>query len=248
MLKMFQILKNKRIYIISPHQDDAVLSCGGLMAQLSGKADITVVNLFTNGNKGPYTLSAKRFLNMLKEPDAVRLFEKRKLEDKTVLTKLKAKIINLDLEDAMFRRKNVSVIGKIVPEFDHVYPTYRWHFSKGISKIDYALADVEERLKKIVKSDDIVLAPYGIGGHVDHMIARRVCEKNFKSVILYSDFPYNVRTSYFGTKGRNFDRFILKPDLSAKEKLVKMYETQFLGLFPDTTLPSHEEIYFIKKK
>src|SRR5258708_6346967 len=127
--------KNFKCIFLSPHLDDAVLSCGTLLEQLAGKVDITVVNIFTNAHAKPYTLSAKRFLQLSDSyTDANDLYKERAKEDALLLNNLNIKSVNIGLEDAIFRRKShKSFLGKFIPEFDHSYPTYRWHVLKGIS-------------------------------------------------------------------------------------------------------------------
>src|SRR5260221_14357797 len=83
---------------VSPHFDDAVLSCGTLLTKLSGKTDITVINVFTKAHGKPYTLSArKNLIDSGKYSDADKLFGDREQEDKKALSKLSVKISNLGL-------------------------------------------------------------------------------------------------------------------------------------------------------
>src|ERR1019366_5047368 len=39
----------------------------------------------------------------------------------------------------------------------------------------------------------LVLAPLGVGGHVDHVLVRTAAEWSGARVVYYSDFPYNQR-------------------------------------------------------
>lgn len=244
-----QLSKYKKICIISPHFDDAALSCGGLMLRLGQKANMVVVNVFTKAHKGPYTISAKKFLKDAGYKDAVDMFAARQKEDKAALSGIKVRVINLGLQDALFRRKNkVSVLGKILPEIDHIYPTYRWHVVKGANQDVATKKALKGMLTKFVNKDVIVVAPYGIGGHVDHRIARSVCEELFTDLILYSDFPYNIRTKDYGRAPKNYTKVELSVDLNKKEELLKMYRTQFRGLFQGEKMPPHKEVFFVKVK
>jgi LmbE family N-acetylglucosaminyl deacetylase len=242
------ISKKKPCVIVSPHFDDSVLSCGTLLTQLSGKTKITVVNVFTQAHKAPYTLSARKFLMESGIKDATKLYGERLKEDSKALSHFKAKIVNLGLEDAIFRVKKTSgFLGKLLPEFSHVYPTYQWHVVKGISSQDHAIADLTTALKKVVTKDAVVLAPYAIGQHVDHQIVRKVCEQLFPDVIFYSDFPYNVRNGTYGEAGKDREKYVLQTNTKQKNALIQIYETQLNGLFPEGTIPAHKEVYFIPK-
>lgn len=241
--------KKRPCIVISPHFDDAVLSCGGLLLALSGKVDLTIVNVFTKAHGGPYTLSARKFLKDSHEDnDAIRLYQSRFEEDREALSKIKVKIINLGLQEALFRKKNKQhFLGNVLPEFDHVYPTYRWHITKTIASNDPAVSQLKKALKDLPSKNEFIFAPYGIGDHADHKVVRQVCEELFPSVILYSDFPYNVRSNEYGFEGEKMISYTLQPDFAQKNKLIQLYRTQFQGLFPDGKVPTHSEKYFVKK-
>lgn len=249
-MNVLKLSKYKSIYIVSPHFDDAALSCGSLILKLGPKANIIVVNIFTKAHKGPYTLSAKKFLkDSGGYRDATVLFNVRQQEDKQALLSTKVKIINLAFQDSLFRRKShVSVLGKILPEIDHIYPTYRWHILKSATGNDPAAEELRQKLAMFSSKDAVILAPYGIGGHIDHRITRSVCEDLFTNLILYSDFPYNARAGDYGEAPKDYKRVVQKVDLSKKERLLKNYKTQFQGLFGGGKMPSHKEVFFLKVK
>jgi len=244
-----KIIKEKKdCVIISPHFDDAVLSCGGLLEQLAGKTNITIANVFTAAHDKPYTLSAKQFLKASGNITALDLYKEREKEDKAVLSQFPVKVINLGLQEALFRRrKQQSFLGKFLPEFDHVYPTYRWHIVKRIAKDDYAVSELKKKLKIFKNKKRLIFAPYGIGEHVDHAIVRKVCEDLFDTVLFYSDFPYNRRLDTYGNPINNGKVYRLDPDIRKKTKLIKTYKTQFSGLFPNGKVTNHEEVYFSDK-
>jgi len=246
-----KIIKNKTECIfISPHFDDAILSCGDLLRQLAGKTKISIINVFTTAHSGPYTFSARKFLlDSGNYTDATKLFNAREIEDRVVLEKLRITQINLGLQDGLFRkRKTYKHITKLLPELQHEYPTYKWHLTKKISKNDSALEELPRLLKKYTVENVIFFAPYGIGNHVDHIITRLACEKTFAHLVLYSDFPYNSRLGFYGDATKDKERIDIIPNLATKIELIKLYETQFEGLFPNKMLPRHNEVYFVDKK
>lgn len=241
--------KKRQCIFISPHFDDAVLSCGTLLSQLSGKTSITIVNVFTKAHKKPYTLSARMFLRESGMSDATALYDERLAEDKRALSHFNARVINLGLEDAIFRlKKQPGFLARILPEFGHIYPTYQWHVVKAIASQDHAVSELTNALKKFADKNTIVFAPYAIGHHVDHQIVRKVCEKLFTNLILYSDFPYNVRNNTYGTAGKDQERYTLRTNPMRKNKIIEAYKTQLNGLFPEGKIPEHQEVYFVSKK
>lgn len=243
------LAKKLRCVFISPHLDDAILSCGGLMLELSRKTELTVINVFTVAHSGPYTLSARKFLQASGDfNNADELYNARIAEDQQALSKLGVNVTNLGFEDALFRTKpKKTLFGKVLPEFNHIYPTYKWHITKSVNKTDPALTDVRKQLKKINQKKTVVFAPYGIGNHVDHQLVNTVSKSLFKKLVLYSDFPYNIRLNDYGSKNEMYRKIELTPKLEEKTTLIKLYQTQFTGLFPDGEVMGHKEVYFVRK-
>src|SRR5579859_3047345 len=129
------IIKNKQTCIfISPHLDDAVLSAGGLVKFLSSKTKIMVINIFTQAIDGKQTVSAWKYIKDMGYNKASDLFADRQKEDKEALFQLHISPINLGFPDALWRKKNnfvAKTLGNVLPEFKHVYPTYRFHITNG---------------------------------------------------------------------------------------------------------------------
>ena len=242
------IKKQYHCVFLSPHADDALLSCATLLSQLVGKTPITVINIFIKAHERPYTLSAKQFMKYSNGySDAEQLYKHRAKEDQKAFAALGIVPQNLNMEDALFRRKKKrSFLGKLLPEFDHVYPTYRWHILSTISVDDYAVSELKKRLTKYNDNKTLIFAPFGLGDHVDHKIVRQVGESLFDNLILYSDFPYNVRSNTYGKASKEYKEHHLPIEQSKKEQLLRLYETQFEGLFPGGKMPKHDEVFFIK--
>ena len=53
------------LVVLSPHLDDAVLSCGALLIYACRRTPVTVATLFTEAGSPPYTLSARRYLGQV---------------------------------------------------------------------------------------------------------------------------------------------------------------------------------------
>ncbi|MDD2823116.1 MAG: GNAT family N-acetyltransferase [Candidatus Daviesbacteria bacterium] len=235
----------KPCYFISPHLDDVVLSCSGLIMKLTDKTNITVVNIFTQAHSGPYTLSAKKYLKSSgHKNDANNLYLSRLQEDESALNSLNVKKINLDFTDALFRKKiKQSIWGKITPELEHIYPTYRWNILGNISKSDPTLQEIKDHLKKIIPKDSLIFVPLNIAGHVDHLIVREACESLFDNIVYYSEFPYSYRNKKCIEK-ENYRKCEVLINYNQKNKLVSCYKSQVSGLFSSGIMPKHNELYF----
>jgi LmbE family N-acetylglucosaminyl deacetylase len=146
--------------VLSPHWDDAVLSCWGVLAS---ERDVTVVNLFAGvppaGERGTWEA-------VLRVEDSAQRARERIAEDARALALAGRKPVNLPLLDAQFRRR----LGAALEPRD----------------LDGALAAE-------VRSASRVYVPAGIGGHADHVLARRYGRALARArmpVSLYADLPY----------------------------------------------------------
>jgi LmbE family N-acetylglucosaminyl deacetylase len=238
--------KKRTCYFISPHYDDAVLSAGALMTYLSKYTDVIVINVFTKAGEKPYTLSAKAYLEQCGYQDAQTLYANREKEDREVLGKIVKKSTDLGFVDALWRKKpHSSLLGKFLPEFDHIYPTYRFQIQKGvIAKLDkITKTKLKESLTQLVQEDKkVIFCPAGIGNHVDHVLVRTVCQSLFPNAILWSDFPYNEKDKATIDLD-NKHKIIFSKFLKGKRELIEGYQTQFKAMFKKGLITKPEIFY-----
>jgi LmbE family N-acetylglucosaminyl deacetylase len=238
------------ILVLSAHLDDAVLSCGALLSNLVRHCPVTVVTLFTAVGVPPHTRAARSFLRQCGAVNAADLFAARRSEDGEVLSRLGVAWHHLGVTDALFRPRRVPAglagLGRWLPELVHRYPTYRYDIAKGrVARADRTLSRV---LADELAGFDAaaVLAPVGVGAHVDHLITRRTGELLGRPLVRYSDFPYdltaNVDRSYVARYG--LGEWSWDADLAMKEPLIRGYHTQVDALFPDGAVPLRSETYY----
>jgi glycosyltransferase involved in cell wall biosynthesis/LmbE family N-acetylglucosaminyl deacetylase len=249
------IIKNKTpCYFISPHLDDAVLSAGGLISYLSKNVPVNVINVFSKGDRRPYTFSAKRFLSQSGYKDTEGFYRERAIEDKRVLRDVNIKPHDLEFVDALWRKdkngRKHGVMGRLIPELNHVYPTYRFHVKSGkVSKNDSVLArNIQRKLKKVINGDlsCIVFCPIAQGNHVDHILTREICSKNFKNVVYWLDYPYSLhrkREEEF-VKDKDLHHFEFSKYYSQKRRLISGYKSQIGALFPKGRINLVPEKYY----
>lgn len=250
-----EIIKNKTHCIfVSPHLDDAAFSAGGLLTSLSGKTKLTVINVFTTSGNHSDSLSAKAYLRQCGYQSANRLYKARRAEDKKALESLEIDTINLNEVDALWRCKTDSshLFENLLPEINRVYPTYRFHITKGkIAKEDSELVKrISKEISQLLPKDNyFVFCPLGVGNHVDHIIVRKSCEQavSTEKLALWEDFPY----SHFG-ESKYIGENNLVPlintlgNLKEKTELCKIYNTQFSQVIPDAELLKKSEKFYIK--
>jgi LmbE family N-acetylglucosaminyl deacetylase len=241
------------LVVLSPHLDDAALSCGAMMIHACQTIPVTVATLFTEAGPPPYTLSARRYLHQVGAKDAPALYRQRREEDRAALQPLGITCVHAGLVDAPFRRQPGNQAGswwvRLMPELAHIYPIYRLNITSGrIAAADAgtlsAAASLIQRLA--AAGHALVLAPLGVGRHVDHVLVRTAAERSGADIAYYSDFPHNQH--------HPADRAFIKRNaliearwplsLEAKAELVRAYGTQTGALFPGGRIPLVPEVFF----
>lgn len=239
------------LLVLSPHLDDAALSCGAMLIHASSRTQVTVATLFTEAPPPPYTLSARRYLRQVGAPDAQTLYSQRRAEDRAALEPLGITCTHAGLTEAQFRRRphlgTPSVWARLLPELAHLYPVYRLHVISGHLTPDDA-GTLRLALELVIRlaGRGLVLAPLGVGGHVDHVLVRTAAAYSGAPVVYYSDFPYNLRhpadpgfLQRHGLIEMNWSR-----QLRGKSGLIRAYRTQAHALFPGGRIPLVPETYF----
>lgn len=177
--------------IISPHLDDAALSCGGLIKRLTGSGNpVTVATVYTSDAPKDLPISWLAHRNHEAWGVGAFPFESRKIEDVKAMRILGADYIHLDLLDAMYRRgqsgncyylKNTVGVPVAVPDEEN---------NLGLLSVKY-----QEIQNQFAGQTLRIICPIALGGHVDHIIVRRAVEAfwNQNEILYYEDYPYNAR-------------------------------------------------------
>jgi LmbE family N-acetylglucosaminyl deacetylase len=242
------------LIVLSPHLDDAVLSCGELIIHAAEHTKVTVATLFTDAGPPPYTLSARSYLSQVGAPDAETLYAQRRSEDGAALESAGvASVVYAGLIEALYRRRAVGGVrqrwARLLPELDHVYPVYRLHVESGhLAPSDSGTLQAARRFLQGLPDhrSALVLAPLGVGGHVDHVLARAAAERSGAPTLYYSDFPYNLRRQAdrsFVARNALVEAGAVQPT-EAKAALVRAYRTQAHALFPGGHIPLTPEVFF----
>jgi LmbE family N-acetylglucosaminyl deacetylase len=234
---------------VSPHLDDAVLSCAALMRVMAAVAPVTVVTLFSAAGPPPHTRAARTFLRQCGATDAATLFAQRRAEDVAVLDGLGVRHVHLGHPDALFRRRRdpsglLGRAGRVLPELDHRYPTFRFDIDLGrLSRGDRELREeITEEVAARARNAS-VFAPLGVGRHVDHLLARSAGEH--LRAVLYADFPYTARAPHAeAAVAGELRPWAWTADLAAKAPIIAGYRTQVDALFPGGDIPLRPETYY----
>lgn len=170
---------------LSPHCDDAVLSCGALMAELRAAGErVVILSLCT---ASPATMQLSPFA--LREQAAwgavgADSYAQRRCEDQAAAAALAVELIHVDVLDAIYRQdeQGTPLYADAAALFGPVHPA---DDSVGL----------QMRLTSLVAAlaPTTIYAPLAVGNHVDHQRTRRVAEDWVSQglpVRFYEDYPY----------------------------------------------------------
>ena len=177
----------KKNIFISPHLDDAVVSCGEYIKKLKNhKEDILVITVFT-GAPSAELLSAvaKQFHGAWGLGDDAVLA--RKKEDEAAMKLLNVDYIYLDEHECLYR---IDRQGK--SKYNQISEIHTNDFSKDMDTIERLNSRLVEIFDKLEVGK--VFVPLGIGRHIDHIVSRKciedIAENRPLEIFYYEEIPY----------------------------------------------------------
>jgi LmbE family N-acetylglucosaminyl deacetylase len=169
---------------LSPHLDDAVYSCGGLIARQTAAGESVTVLTICAGDPPPGGLTPfARELHARWDTEASPSAARRK-EDTAACASLSAEVIQLEIPDAMYRKSAGGMA--LYPDETTIFG--RLHKSDG-----KLVVHLQEILDLRIAAEAVVYCPLGYGGHVDHRLARRAAKGLHRTLLYYADLPYAMR-------------------------------------------------------
>ncbi len=200
---------------LSPHLDDAVFSCGGLIGMLAARNwRVVVATMFTRSVPEPsgFALACQLDKGLGAEIDYMAL---RRAEDRAACAALGARPTWLDFAEAPHRGYGsaAALFAPPLPE----------------DTVDSPLCAEIERLLGQWRPD-LLLAPQCIGGHVDHVMTRRALRRcrTDAPVLWWRDFPYDLRAGAepFAQDFAGLPEWRSPIDAARKRHACECYETQ----------------------
>jgi LmbE family N-acetylglucosaminyl deacetylase len=173
---------------LSPHLDDAALSCGGqIFQQCRAGQSVLVVTLMA----GDAPLHLTEFAQSLHErwelgSDAAA---QRRWEDENAFALLGADVLHWDFPDCAYRYHpytGAAMYCSAEDIFGEIMPVER-------DEANGLLGQMMAQLRGL-PSCGRILVPLTIGHHVDHQLTRIAAEKVFDpaTLVYYEDYPYVV--------------------------------------------------------
>jgi LmbE family N-acetylglucosaminyl deacetylase len=193
----------KTLLAISPHLDDAIFSAGAMIAQASHQGWRTIIaTVFTGNVQQPsgFALACQLDKAIPAEIDYMAL---RRDEDATACALVGAEFIHLPFLEAPHRGYE---------DAGALFARVRADEEVG--------APVLQRLAVLIEEirPDSVLAPLGLGGHVDHLIVRDAVRTAARGLDLqlWEDWPYVER---LGEQDRDKARLVTSDAIAKSAKL-----------------------------
>lgn len=214
---------------LSPHLDDAVLSCGGQIHARTARGDKVLVATLFAGDVDPASASPLvfRINERMGFGDLASAMEERRAEDRRACERLGAGFAHHGFREAPVRRPEISRLSEI--------------FAEPSAEDAATLVALEETLRELPPAKE-VLAPLGIGSHVDHLLLRRAAERAFGRLVYYEEIPYVFLKAFARARslGWTYRRRwspevvpLAPDDLDAKIEAVAAYPTQVRSIFGD---------------
>jgi len=199
---------------LSPHFDDAVLSCGGYIHQRLGRGDrvvvVTVCAALPPNDLSPFAQSLHERWSRLGEFD-------RAQEDRDALKRLGAEWIHLNYHDCIYRRAEDRWLYDSEESLWGVVSPLELHWVDALAKVFNDVASLKPNAE--------VWCPFAIGDHVDHKLVklaanawRKKSKWRFRS---YADYPYAESVS------GGIEIPLRDSDRQAKIESVRCYSSQF---------------------
>lgn len=175
---------------LSPHLDDAVYSCGGLIAaQFEAGDDVMVLTICAGDPpEGPLSSFALQFHS--RWDSGLHPTESRREEDLQACGMLGAGVMHLSVPDAIYRWGAWDKV---------LYPTEQSIFGRLHADDQRFAEELADQLQSALPDDLLLYCPLGIGGHVDHLLTRIAAESIKMPTIYYHDLPYAARELARGT-------------------------------------------------
>ena len=222
---------------LSPHLDDAVLSCGGMIHRQAQAGERVVVVTVCAGDPPPGPLS--EFARSLHERwglEAGPVAAARRAEDLSALDVVGAEAVHLHIPDCIYRADSAGW---------HPYASEQAIFGELHPAESKLARRVAEKISGLARGFGRchLYAPLGLGRHVDHQLTRRAAEMAGNVYAYFEDYPYAAKeTAAEGdpltrlTDGRPLSPetvALTEADLAAKTQAVARYASQLSSFWAD---------------
>jgi len=235
---------------LSPHFDDAVFSCGGLIWELVQQGDNAQIWTICAGEIPPGELSPFADAMHQRWQTGREAISIRKNEDMRACERVGAGYRHLPFPDCIYRRATPAAPRKenngnesdpeitVSTEAVHLYLSNEDLFGP-VNPLEAGLIQyLADQFAASLPEQVELVCPLAIGGHVDHRLTRAAAEKIGKRLWYYADAPYVLKETLSleeltlqGWKSRQFE--ISTAGSKAWVEAAAMYQSQISTFWSD---------------
>jgi LmbE family N-acetylglucosaminyl deacetylase len=174
-----------RYIYFSPHLDDGVFSCGGIIAQQVGQGNsVEIWSFFTadppQSNLTPFTKILHKRWGKSGNP-----YQVRRNEDTHACALLSVNYKHFGFLDCIYRRypsNNAPVVKKTADLFKPVH-----------EKETEFLAEIIHTISQHLRPENVIILPLGVGSHIDHLLVKNLADYLVNKRLYYPDYPYAAK-------------------------------------------------------
>lgn len=175
---------------LSPHLDDAALSCGGLIWEQTRAGEQASIWTICAGDAPDAQLSPFAESLHLRWQAGPQAADERRLEDLRSCERLNASCKHFSLPDCIYRRSSSS--------HDYFYDSEQAIFGPLHPDEAALVNQLSQEIALQLPPRCALVAPLALGGHVDHRLTRAIAGRLAQSVRhlwYYADYPYALKAS-----------------------------------------------------
>lgn len=171
----------QQFIFLSPHLDDAALSCGGLIWDLAQQGHTVEVWTLFAGNPPDedFSLFAEK-MHQSWGHSGQDVLTARRLEDRAACNVLGAQPRHLDWPDVIYR-SDCRTGKPVVNNNDELF---------GKPPEDWLVEEIAQWLINELPPGAELACPMGLGTHIDHLAVRKAVTTSNLSSLFYPDYPY----------------------------------------------------------
>ncbi len=213
---------------LSPHFDDAVYSCGGLIWEQARAGEVVEIWTICAGEPppGPLPPFAAELHERWGSPQAVSV---RREEDQDACQIVGARQRLFAIPDCIYR---------FLPDGQPVIHINEDLFSAPLEQEKDLMHALSQDLLAALPTGARLVAPLALGGHVDHRLVRAAAEMLGLRLRYYADFPYVAREQpviepHLPPGVRMHAYPVSAQGLAAWQRAVAAYRSQISTFWPD---------------
>lgn len=172
---------------ISPHLDDAVLSCGGIIHFLVNEGhQVDIWTIFSGDPEDQNFSDFAKNLHKRWKLENQNPSVARRSEDENACHILGAKFIHFPYQDCIYRKNKNGT--PIIQNEEDLFQTISGNQIELINKIS-------DNIRNYTPQNSTIVSPFGIGNHIDHQIVKSaIIQIKHPLTWFYADYPYVVNS------------------------------------------------------